>query len=108
MKTKTLVYEIQVPHYWDSNDIKGVPYDDKGEVIVNMTKDTDIWEYKGGLESMLNETLLFAEKKYNKRIDGEGNCFGDVYESKDLYIGQLSPDEIAIAQTNLVFGGEND
>ena len=57
---------------------------------------------------MLNETLVFAEKKYNKRVDGEGNCFGDVYESKDLYVGQLSPTDIAHAQTRLVYGGEND
>lgn len=108
MKTKTLVYEIEVPHYWDSNDIKGIPYDEEGNKILNETKDTEVWEYKGGLESMLNETLVFAEKKYNKRVDGEGNCFGDVYESKDLYVGQLSPTDIAHAQTRLVYGGEND
>ena len=108
MKTKTLVYEIEVPHYWDSNDIKGIPFNEKGEEIENETKDTEVWEYKGGLESMLNETVVFAEKKYNKRVDGEGNCWGDIYESKDLYVAQLSPSDIASAQIRLVHGGDID
>ena len=108
MKTKTLVYEFDVPHYWDSNDIKGVAYNEKGEEIANVTKDTEVWEYKGGLESMLNETLVFAEKRYNTRNDGEGNCWGDVSESKDLYVAQLSPHDIAHAQSRLAFGGEDD
>lgn len=100
MKTKTLVFEVDVPHYWDTNDIKGVPYDEEGNEIKNITEDTDIWEYKGGLENMLNETLVFAEKKYNKRIDGEGHCWGHIYESRGLYIGQLNP--------NVIKGGKDD
>lgn len=108
MKTKTLIYEIQVPDYWDSNDIKGVPYDEEGNEIKKITKDTDIWEYRGGVENMLNETLVFAEKKYNKRIDGEGNCWGDIYESKDIYISQLSPRDIAFAQTRVMMGDKDD
>ena len=57
---------------------------------------------------MLNETLVFAEKKYNKRIDGEGHCWGEIFESKDFYIAQLNPADIAHAQTRLVYGGEDD
>ena len=110
MKTKTLIYEVQVPEYWNINDIKGVPYDEEGNEILNETidNDTEVYEYRGGVENMLNETLVFAEKKYNKRIDGEGHCWGEIFESKDFYIAQLNPADIAHAQTRLVYGGEDD
>ena len=41
MKTKTLIYEVQVPEYWNINDIKGVPYDEEGNEILNETIDND-------------------------------------------------------------------
>ena len=81
---KTIVFAMEVPEYWDANDINGVPVDENGYEVFN--KDSDkIDMYEGGVGSMLSETLVFCEKKYNKRIDGEGVASGMIIsENYDL------------------------
>ena len=63
MKMKTLVFAMSVPEYWDINDIIGTEKeqeDDNGNCV----------------EQMLQKTLIFAEKKFNKRNDGEDRASG--------------------------------
>jgi hypothetical protein len=63
MKMKTLVFAMEVPEYWDSNDIIGTE-----EEIEHGNADS--------VEQMLRKTLIFAEKKFNKRNDGEDIASG--------------------------------
>ena len=75
VKMKTIVFAMEVPDYWDSNDIKGV-------------QDEDEYGNAGSVEQMLQKTLIFAEKKFNKRNDGEdlasGFIISDKYDLKQL------------------------
>lgn len=54
---------FEVPEYWDDKDLYGAP-------IYKDGKQDDVTECVDG---MLNDTLVFCEKKFNKRIDGEGS-----------------------------------
>ena len=75
MKKKTLVFAMEVPEYWDSNDIRG-DYDE------------DEYGNASSVEKMFQKTLIFAEKKFNKRNDGvdiaSGMIISDDYDLKKL------------------------
>ena len=75
---KTIVFAMEVPEYWDCNDITGVQ-DDINE---------DEYGNGSGVEQMLQKTLIFAEKKFNKRNDGEdiasGMIISDDYDLNKL------------------------
>jgi len=75
MKMKTIVFAMEVPEYWDSNDIKGVHNEDE-------------YGNAGSVEQMLQKTLIFAEKKFNKRNDGEDIASGMII-SDDYNISEL-------------------
>tara|TARA_B110000858_G_scaffold148054_1_gene168201 strand:- start:169 stop:447 length:279 start_codon:yes stop_codon:yes gene_type:complete len=68
MKMKTIVFAMEVPKYWDSNDI----IEDHEE---------DEYGNAGSVSQMLQKTLIFAEKKFNKRNDGEGHATGMIISS---------------------------
>jgi len=74
---KTIVFAMEVPDYWDSNDING--REDEVE---------DEYGNAVSVEQMLKKTLIFAEKKFNKRNDGEdiasGFIISDKYDLKQL------------------------
>ena len=75
MKMKTLVFAMEVPEYWDSNDIRG-------------EEEEDEYGNASSVEQMLQKTLIFAEKKFNKRNDGEDRASGMMisadYDLKEL------------------------
>ena len=75
MKMKTLVFAMEVPEYWDTNDIIG-------------TEEEDEYGNASSVEQMLQKTLIFAEKKFNKRNDGEDIASGMIispdYDLKKL------------------------
>lgn len=77
MKMKTIVFAMEVPEYWDSNDINGI--EDESE---------DEYGNANSVEQMLQKTLIFAEKKFNKRNDGEDIASGMIispdYDLKKL------------------------
>lgn len=60
---KTIVFAMEVPEYWDSNDITGDYVEDE-------------YGNANSVEQMLKKTLIFAEKKFNKRNDGEDIASG--------------------------------
>jgi hypothetical protein len=97
MKTKTLIFELEVPDYWDTNDIYGMPIDSDGNEVLNKNNKSEVDDHEGGVEAMLNKTLVFCEKKYNKRIDGEGIAYGSIF-NKDSYIEQC----------RIIDGGKDD
>ena len=68
MKKKTLVFAMEVPEYWDSNDIM-------------WTEEEDEYGNANSVEQMLQKTLIFAEKKFNKRNDGEDIASGMIIAS---------------------------
>ena len=74
VKKKVMFMVFEVPEYWDDKDLYGEP-------IVEDGVQQDVTEC---VESMLHETLIFCEKKFNKRIDGEGNLSSTLYKPKDL------------------------
>ena len=77
VKMKTIVFAMEVPEYWDSNDIRGIPDEDEDE------------DGNGSdVEQMLQKTLIFAEKKFNKRNDGEGYASGMII-SDDYDLNKL-------------------
>jgi len=88
MKTKTLIFAMEVPDYWDTNDIYGKPVDKEGNVVLPKHNQDRVYDHESGVDAMLNETLVFAEKRYNKRIDGEGVATGFVL-SEDFDINKL-------------------
>ena len=56
--------------------------------IVKGVQDEDEYGNAGSVEQMLQKTLIFAEKKFNKRNDGEdlasGFIISDKYDLKQL------------------------
>tara|TARA_R110002012_G_scaffold284666_1_gene475538 strand:+ start:26 stop:307 length:282 start_codon:yes stop_codon:yes gene_type:complete len=68
IKMKTLVFAMEVPEYWDTNDIIG-------------TEEEDEYGNANSVEQMLQKTLIFAEKKFNKRNDGEDIASGMIIAS---------------------------
>ena len=72
---KTIVFAMEVPEYWDANDIEGVHEEDE-------------YGNAGSVSQMLQKTLIFAEKKFNKRNDGEDIASGMIispdYDLKKL------------------------
>ena len=72
---KTIVFAIEVPKYWDANDITGEHEEDE-------------YGNAGSVEQMLKKTLIFAEKKFNKRNDGE-NIAGGMIISPDYDLKKL-------------------
>jgi hypothetical protein len=75
IKMKTIVFAMEVPEYWDSNDIIGKAEEDE-------------YGNASSVEQMLQKTLIFAEKKFNKRNDGvdlaSGQIISDDYNLKQL------------------------
>ena len=74
VKKKVMYFLFEVPEYYDDKDLFGVP----------IYKDGKVDDTTDSVESMLTETLIFCEKKFNKRIDDEGSLNGTIVKPEDI------------------------